>query len=355
MEKRPSIAIVILNWNGISLFPQFMPSLVEHSRGDGITLIVADNGSTDGSPEFLEHHFPEVKVIRLGENHGFAGGYNRALSQVNADIFILANSDIEVTPGWMEPCISRLLAHPGMAAVQPKVRSWKERHKFEYAGAAGGFLDRWGYPFCRGRILSEVEEDHGQYDQPLSIFWATGACMFIRAEAFRQSGGFDQDFFAHMEEIDLCWRLKNQGWEIGFEPDSVVYHLGGATLPYQSPRKVFLNFRNSLWMLMKNLPEGKLMPVLLPRMILDGIAAAEFLVSGQFSAFSAVWKAHMDFYRTLGRFLRKRKSLLPLVKKSDHPGIYHGSMVWNFYIRRKRQFFRFGFDPVTGAKNITGI
>lgn len=345
MENRPSIAIVILNWNGISLFPQFLPSLVEHSRGEGISLIVADNGSTDGSPEFLEQHFPAVKVIRLGENHGFAGGYNRALSQVDADIFVLVNSDIEVTPGWLEPCVSRLVADPGMAAIQPKVRSWKERHKFEYAGAAGGFLDHWGYPFCRGRVLAEVEEDHGQYDQSLSIFWATGACMFIRAEAFRQSGGFDEDFFAHMEEIDLCWRLKNQGRTIAFEPASLVYHLGGATLSYQSPQKVFLNFRNSLWMLLKNLPQGRLIPVLLPRMILDGVAAAQFLVTGQVSAFRAVGKAHMAFYGSLRRFLRKRKALLPLVKNPHHPEVYRGSMVWNFYVRHIRRFSQFPFHP----------
>ena len=345
MENRPSIAIVILNWNGIALFPQFLPSLVEHSHGKEISLIVADNGSTDGSPGFLEKHFPEVKVISLGENYGFAGGYNRALSQVNADIFVLVNSDIEVTPGWLEPCISRLMANPGMAAVQPKVRSWKERHKFEYAGAAGGFLDHWGYPFCRGRLLSEVEEDHGQYDQPLSIFWATGACMFLRAEAFRQSGGFDEDFFAHMEEIDLCWRLKNQGWTIGFEPTSLVYHLGGATLSYQSPQKVFLNFRNSLWMLLKNLPPGRLIPVLLPRMILDGAAAAQFLATRQSQAFKAVWKAHKAFYGSLRRFLRKRKALLPQVKNPHHPEVYHGSMVWNFYVRRIRRFSQFPFHP----------
>ncbi len=345
MDHWPTIAIVILNWNGISLFPQFMPLMLEHSRRAGVSVIVADNGSTDGSVEFLERHFPDVRVIRMDRNYGFAEGYNRALSQVGADIFVLVNSDVEVTPGWMEPCISRLEAHPGMAAVQPKVRSWKEREKFEYAGAAGGFLDNWGYPFCRGRILSEVETDHGQYDDSISIFWATGACLFIRAEAFRKAGGFDEEFFAHMEEIDLCWRLKNQGWEIGFEPASLVFHLGGATLSYQSPQKVFLNFRNSLWVLMKNLPRGRLLPVMLPRMLLDGVAAAQFLVSGEFSAFKAVWKAHIAFYRSLNHFLRKRKILLPLVKTSHHPEIYRGSMVWNFYIRRIRHFSQFRFYP----------
>ncbi len=343
MTDHPAVAIVILNWNGIALFPRFLPSVLENSASAGVTVYVADNGSTDGSLAWLADHFPSVIRIPLDANHGFAGGYNRALAQVEADIFILLNSDVEVTNGWLEPCIAHLIKNPRTAAVQPKVRSWSAKEKFEYAGAAGGFLDHWGYPFCRGRILSEVEEDHGQYDQPASIFWATGACLFIRSQAFREAGGFDEDFFAHMEEIDLCWRLKNQGWTIGVEPSSVVYHLGGATLSYQSPRKVFLNFRNSLWMLLKNLPEGKLFPVMFPRMILDGIAAAEFLLSGQFSAFAAVLKAHAAFYSALPRFLRKRKTLLPRVVQTNHPEIYPGSMVWNFFIKKQKQFSRFNF------------
>jgi GT2 family glycosyltransferase len=245
----------------------------------------------------------------------------------------------------MEPCIRRLADDPGLAAVQPKILSYSEKNKFEYAGAAGGFLDRWGYPFCRGRILFEVEEDNGQYDLPVSLFWATGACLFIRAELFHRSGGFDEDFFAHMEEIDLCWRLKNQGWQIKAEPGSKVYHLGGATLSYQSPKKIFLNFRNSLWMMVKNLPEGHLWTRLLPRMILDGAAAVEFLVSGQFSAFSAVLRAHGAFYKSFGRFLAKRKSLLPLVKQNNHPEIFRGSMVLRFYLLRYRTFDKYRFGP----------
>lgn len=343
--SRPSVAIVILNWNGISLFPQFLPSILEHSLREGVTVYVADNGSTDGSPEFLEAHFSQVTLLRLGHNYGFAGGYNRALALIEADIYVLVNSDVEVTPQWIEPCVARLMDAPRVAAVQPKVISWKNKDKFEYAGAAGGFLDHWGYPFCRGRILAEVETDHGQYDDPVSILWATGACLFIRAEAFHQAGGFDEDFFAHMEEIDLCWRLKNQGYQIWVEPGSSVYHLGGATLSYQSPRKVYLNFRNSLWMLLKNLPSGRLLPVLFPRMVLDGVAAAQFLASGQFSAFRAVWNAHRAFYGSLRQFLRKRQELLPLVKINHHPEIYSGSMVWNFYARRKRRFSQFHFHP----------
>jgi len=345
MENKPAIALVILNWNGASLLRQFLPSVLSHTKEEGVTIHVADNGSTDGSADLLKDHFPEVHLLELGKNYGFAGGYNRALARIRADVYVLLNSDVEVTPGWLQPCRERLAEHPRIAALQPKIRSLTRRNHFEYAGAAGGFLDRWGYPFCRGRILSETEEDRGQYNQAIPLFWASGACLFIRSDAFHQAGGFDEDFFAHMEEIDLCWRLKNQGWQIFSEPGSVVYHLGGATLSYQSPRKVFLNFRNSLWMLLKNLPEGKLLPVLLPRMILDGIAAAQFLVSGQMTAFWAVWNAHMNFYRTLPRFLRKRKELLPRVKKTGHPEIFRGSMIWNFYIRRQRHFSLFKFDP----------
>lgn len=345
MEKMPVIAIVILNWNGVSLFGQFLPSVMNNSSEHDVSVYIADNGSTDGSVEFLKKNFPGVKLIELDRNYGFAGGYNRALEAVKADIFVLLNSDVEVTANWIEPCIQRFITEPLLVAVQPKVLSYTDRRKFEYAGAAGGYVDRWGYPFCRGRVLSETEEDHGQYDQPSSVFWATGACLFIRAAAFRDAGGFDEDFFAHMEEIDLCWRLKNQGWQIGFEPGSVVYHLGGATLSYQSPQKVFLNFRNSLWMLVKNLPEGRLMPVLLPRLVLDGIAATNFLFSGQFSAIKAVFKAHVNFYKLLPRFLKKRAQLLPYVKQKKHREIFNGSMVFGYYIKKYRTFPQFNFNP----------
>jgi GT2 family glycosyltransferase len=346
MSLFPSVAIVILNWNGISLFSRFLPSVIENSRMEGVSLYIADNGSTDGSIDFLKMNFPEVKIIALGKNYGFAGGYNRALQKIEADIYVLLNSDIEVTGNWLQPCIRQLLSEPDTAALQPKIRSFLDRSKFEYAGAAGGYLDHWGYPFCRGRILSEVEIDIGQYDQNVSLFWATGACLFIKSSVFKASGGFDEDFFAHMEEIDLCWRLKNQGWKIGFEPTSVVYHLGGATLNYQSPQKVFLNFRNSLWMMVKNLPEGKLCQIMFPRMLLDGAAALNFLVTGQFFAFMAVLKAHFSFYQTLRKFLRKRKMLMPLVRQNKHPQIFRGSMVVGFYMMKRRKFSQFSFRDI---------
>lgn len=351
MAEKEKVAIVILNWNGVSLFQQFLPSVLQHSSGEGISVYVADNGSSDGSLEFLRENFPQVKQIALNANHGFAQGYNLALQQVDADFFVLLNSDIEVTPGWLSPCLERLQADPRLAALQPKIRSFREQNRFEYAGAGGGYLDWLGYPFCRGRILSETEPDTGQYDHPYPIFWATGACLFIRAAVFKQSGGFDGDFFAHMEEIDLCWRLKNQGWQIGYEPGSVVYHLGGATLSYQSPQKVYLNFRNNLWMLLKNLPAGRILPLMLMRLVLDGVAAISFLAGGNRQAFAAVFRAHMAVYRTLGRFLKKRKELLPLVKQSRHPEIYRGSIVWRFYIRKHRKYSDLNFYPEKEKKN----
>ena len=339
-------AIVILNWNGVHLFSEFLPSVVRHSLIEGVTIYVADNGSTDNSVAYLTQHFPVVNIIRLKENFGFSKGYNLALQQIDADYYVLLNSDVEVTPGWLIPCIRQLEARPEIAALQPKVLSYSSRHKFEYAGAAGGFIDRWGFPFCRGRILSETEDDHGQYDQPVSLFWATGACLVIRARVFHENGGFDDDFFAHMEEIDLCWRLKNKGWQIGLETACAVYHLGGATLSYYSPQKVYLNFRNNLWMLLKNLPENKVFPVLFFRMVLDGVAAVHFLLSGKAYAFRAVFNAHLTFWRNIGRFVEKRRQLLPGVTKNFHPEIFNGSMVYRFYIKKQRKFSDFKFSPI---------
>jgi GT2 family glycosyltransferase len=351
METHTDIAVVILNWNGKPLLVRFLPSVLEHSSGVNVSVYVADNGSTDGSVQFLKEHYPEVKVIELGQNYGFAEGYNKALSLIDAEVFVLLNTDVEVTSGWLDPCLEILEEDHSVGAVQPKVLSFVQRNHFEYAGASGGFLDRWGFPFCRGRILSVTEEDHGQYDQPASVFWATGACLFIRSGVFLEMGGFDPDFFAHMEEIDLCWRMKNRGWRVMVEPDSVVYHLGGATLSYQSPKKVFLNFRNSLWMLMKNLPEGKLLQVFLPRIALDAIAAVHFLVTGHLCAFCAVLKAHFAFYISLPRFVSKRRKLLPLTKNTRHAEIYRGTMVSNFYLKGRKKFSQYRFGTVSGPEN----
>lgn len=338
MSTRKEIAIVILNWNGKKLFNKFLPSVIENSKGDNIDIIVADNGSTDGSILFLEQNFPAIKIIDLKENFGFAEGYNRALKQVNAKIFILLNSDVKVEKNWIEPCIKHFVDDEKVAAVQPKILSYNHPELFEYAGAAGGFIDKFGYPFCRGRILNHVEKDDGQYNQSTQIFWATGAAMFVRADAFRKAGALDGDFFAHMEEIDLCWRLKNRGYKIIYEPQSVVYHLGGGTLSYDSPQKVYLNFRNNLWMLFKNLPKEQFKRVFFTRLILDGVAALKFLAGFNLAGFRAVAKAHAAFYKNLSKLRRKRKEVQQKVVVKQHPEMYPKSIMWKFFIQKKQKF-----------------
>jgi len=274
----------------------FLPSVLLHSQAYA-EVIVADNASTDGSVDFLKEAFPQVRIIQNNQNGGFAQGYNDALKQVEAEYFILLNSDIEITENWIQPVIALMDSDPQIAACQPVIRSYHHREKFEYAGAAGGFIDAYGYPFCRGRIFQYLEEDHGQYDNPVEVFWATGACMFVRADVFEKFGGFDVDFFAHMEEIDFCWRVKHEGYKIMVCPQSKVFHIGGGTLPKQSSFKTYLNMRNNISMLYKNLPSERLLPVFAARLILDGVAAFKFLVDGGFDDFWAVVRAHMSFYR----------------------------------------------------------
>lgn len=300
------IAVVILNWNGRSLLEQFLPSVTAHSPE--ATVYVADNASTDDSVAFVQAHYPDVKIIQNAGNFGYARGYNVALETIEEELYCLINSDVEVTAGWLQPVLDLFEKDPETAIIQPKLLDYKNKTNFEYAGAAGGFIDKYGYPFCRGRIVDVVEEDHGQYDDETQIFWASGACFFIRKDAYRTLGGFDQDFFAHQEEIDLCWRAFNHNYKIRFCYKSVVYHVGGATLTAENPRKTFLNFRNSLWMLVKNLPAGKILPVLFVRMLMDGMAGARFLLMGKFLHFFAILKAHFYFYLIFFRFLNKRKS-----------------------------------------------
>ncbi|WP_372950750.1 glycosyltransferase family 2 protein [Mariniphaga sp.] len=345
MAENHKIAIVILSWNGEKLFPKFLPSVIRNSTEPGTEIYVADNGSTDHSTAFLKEKFPSVKIIELEKNYGFAEGYNQALKQVNADYLVLLNSDVEVTPNWLEPCISMLKADKNLAAVQPKILSYEKPHQFEYAGAAGGFIDLFGYPFCRGRILNRMEPDLGQYNSPTPIFWASGACLFIKAESFKKANGFDGDFWAHMEEIDLCWRLKNQGYKIAYQPVSVVFHLGGGTLSYNSPKKVYLNFRNNLFMLFKNLPRNQFTRIFFARMILDGVAALKFLLGFHFYSFWAVLKAHASFYRNLGKLIKKRKKLLKLTTVKKQTEIYRGSIMWKFFIQKKRKFSDLNFNP----------
>ena len=338
MSNTSKVAIVILNWNGEKLFPDFLPSVIENSTGKNIEIIVADNGSTDQSISCLQKSFPSIKIIDLKENYGFAEGYNQALKQVDADYFVLLNSDVKVSSNWIEPCISQFENNEKIAAIQPKILSYNNPDSFEYAGAAGGFIDIFGYPFCRGRILNQIEKDDNQYNKPSQIFWASGACMFMRAEAFKNVGGLDGDFWAHMEEIDLCWRLKNNGYIINYEPKSVVYHLGGGTLSYDSPKKVYLNFRNNLFMLVKNLPKEQFKSIFITRLILDGVAAIKFLAGLNFNNFWAVVKAHISFYKNISTLRKKRKEIQKLNNIKTHPEIYTKSIMWKFFIQKKRKF-----------------
>lgn len=299
------IAVVILNWNGSALLRQFLPSIIEFSQEANIYVI--DNASTDDSISILKNEFPTVEIIENKGNFGFAKGYNEGLKSIKEPYLALVNSDIEVTEKWLQPISTILDTEPETAILQPKILDYKNKAYFEYAGAAGGFIDKYGYPFCRGRIFDSIEEDKGQYDTNISIFWASGACFFIRNEIYKKLNGFDEDFFAHQEEIDLCWRATNSKFTIKYCKDSKVYHVGGATLNNENPRKTYLNFRNSLFMLTKNLPQKKLFPILFTRMLLDGIAGLRFLFKGQFHHFYAILKAHHQFYKQFLKFYRKRK------------------------------------------------
>ena len=299
------IAVVILNWNGEKLLEQFLPSVVHYSPEASI--YVADNASTDSSVTFVKSNFPTVQVIENKENSGFAEGYNQALKQVEADIYALVNSDIEVTENWLKPILKTFENEPRTAIIQPKILDFKNKELFEYAGAAGGFIDQYGYPFCRGRIFETIEKDKGQYDDDCELLWASGACFFIRSAVYKELQGFDADFFAHQEEIDLCWRAFNKGYTIKYNYKSVVYHVGGATLQHINPRKTFLNFRNSLLMLTKNLPKSSLFTILLVRLVLDGVAGIRFILQGNFSHCWAVLQAHFSFYTLFLKNYNKRE------------------------------------------------
>ncbi len=300
-----NVAVVILNFNGAKLLKQFLPSVIEHTPS-WCEIIVADNASTDNSLQVMKEYFPHIRIIPLSENTGFAGGYNRALKQVDAEYYVLLNSDIEVTPQWVEPVIQFMDANKDVAACQPKILAYHQKNEFEHAGASGGFMDYLGYPFCRGRLFNTLEKDSGQYNQPIEIFWATGACMFIRSKEYHAAGALDEYFFAHMEEIDLCWRLKRKGLKLFCIPQSQVFHVGGGTLHKSNPRKTYLNFRNNLMMLYKNLPPQKMLPVLISRIMLDKLAGISFFFSGNVKDTIAVYKAY--FY-ILKNYKRLRKPL----------------------------------------------
>lgn len=331
------IAIVILNWNTRDLLDRYLPVMIENSQKSSTEIWVADNASSDGSIALVEEKYPSVKTFTLDKNYGFAGGYNRALAQITAKYYLLVNTDVEVTPEWLSPLHSLMESQPGVAACMPKMRSLHERNRFEYAGAAGGFIDHLGYPFCRGRIFDVTEEDAGQYNDEINIFWATGACMLVRAEVFRDLQGFDELLFAHMEEIDLCWRMQRQGYSLKYCPGSVVYHIGGGTLPKQNPWKTFLNFRNNLILLYKNLPPQRLWTVLLVRLVLDGISGIRFLAKGDFGDLWAIVRAHFAFYRLIPHYSRYRKQQ-NWKNQPELQGIYRKSIVWQFFVLKKRTF-----------------
>lgn len=327
------IALVILNWNGQELLEKFLPSMVLNSSLQNVTIYVADNASTDNSIAFIQEKHPTIKIVQNKQNGGYAKGYNDALQHIEADVYGLINSDIEVTKNWLQPMVSIFKNELNTAIIQPKILDFKKKELFEYAGAGGGFIDELGYPYCRGRIFSELELNLQQFNDTTEIFWASGACFFIRSEVFHELGGFDEDYFAHQEEIDLCWRAQNANHIVKYVGASTVYHVGGATLKEESPRKSFLNFRNSLFSLVKNLPTHKLFPVIFSRLVLDGIAGIKFLFELRPIHTLAILKAHFSFYYYFLKMYKKRK-------KSNQKNNYFTikSIVWNYFVLGKKVF-----------------
>ena len=330
-------AVVILNWNGVKMLTRFLPSVLDYSRGEAV-VYVADNASTDNSIEVLKRHFPEVRIITLEKNWGFAEGYNRVLEQIDAEYYVLINSDVEVTHHWLSPLVEFMDNTPSAAACQPKLLSESDRDAFEYAGACGGFIDMYGYPFCRGRVFDTVENDNGQYDFESEIFWATGACLMIRSSDFKASGGFDTRFFAHCEEIDLCWRLNLMGRKVYCVPDSFVYHVGGGTLPKNNPMKTYLNFRNNLTMIYKNMPDKYLRRVMSARLFLDYIAAFQALLSGRIADCKAIIRGRRAFKAWLPEYRQVREKVQGMRKEEQEPTMYYKSLLWQYYAKGRKKY-----------------
>lgn len=325
------IAIVILNWNGKKLLEQFLPSIIQYS--ENATIYVADNASTDHSISFVKEYYPEIKIIENNENGGYAKGYNDALKHVDSPIFCLLNSDVEVTENWLKPIQTAFDKNAEVAIIQPKILDYKNKNYFEYAGAAGGFIDQLGYPFCRGRIFNVLEKDKGQYNDIREIFWATGACMFIKSTVFEELTGFDEDYFAHQEEVDLCWRAKNHGYKVWYIGTSKVYHLGGSTLSNMNPKKTFLNFRNSLYSITKNLPRKKAFLIIFFRLLLDGVAGVRFIFQGKANHCFAILRAHLSFYKNFSKIYKKRE------KTKYTPNYYATkSIVWSHFVDHVKKF-----------------
>ncbi|MDR2121102.1 MAG: glycosyltransferase family 2 protein [Tannerella sp.] len=335
---RKKTAVIILNWNGKALMEKFLPSVIAHTPRESADIVVADNGSDDGSVEMLRAAFPSVRIVAFSRNCGFAEGYNRAIAEVEAEYVVLLNSDVEVTPGWLDEPVAMLDEDAGVAGVQPRIRDYKDRRRFEYAGAAGGWIDCCGYPFCRGRVLHAVEEDSGQYDAPADIFWASGACAVMRRSAYIGAGGLDAEFFAHQEEIDLCWRLRARGYRFRYAPGSVVYHVGGATLRMESPHKTFLNFRNNLLMIYKNMPDRELAGVMRRRFWLDNLAMFRFLITGRFACAKAIFRARREYAKKKVAYRAVRRENLALTVVDPIPEVLRKSVLVSFYLKGKNTF-----------------
>ncbi len=331
------VSVIILCWNNLAWLKRFLPSIQANTPKEIADVVVVDNGSSDHTGDWLAAEYPDVTLITFDRNYGYAGGYQLAIDEIQSKYVVLLNSDVEVTAGWIEKLVDFMDEHPLAGAVAPKIRSFTDRGLFEYAGAAGGFIDRYGYPFCRGRIFNSIEADAGQYDLASRVFWASGACLMVRTNAYRISGGLDPLFFAHMEEIDLCWRMHSFGYEVWYTPDSLIFHVGGGALPNESPKKLYLNFRNNLLLLRKNLPANSRARILLVRKILDGVAAIQFLFKGKPGFFMAVLKAHRDYYR-----LWKKEYVN--YSGPSHPsphlldGFYNHSIVANYFLKGKKHF-----------------
>lgn len=331
------VSVVILCWNSLTYLQRFLPSLIANTPAGTADIVIVDNGSTDGTAQWIHAEYPDIILKVFDWNYGYAGGYQLALNEIESRYVVLLNSDVEVTPGWIGQLVAFMDEHPDAGAVAPKIRSYAHRGYFEYAGAAGGWIDRYGYPFCRGRIFNSIEKDNGQFEEPSRVFWASGACMMVRTDAYHLSGGLDPLFFAHMEEIDLCWRMHSNGYEVWYNPDTVVFHVGGGALPNESPKKLYLNFRNNLLLLRKNLPSNLVTRILLTRKILDGVAAVQYLLKGKPSFFMAVLKGHRDFYRLWKKeYSQYTGPAHPA--PSELAGWYNRSIVYAFFLAGKKRF-----------------
>lgn len=337
-------AVVILSYNGKKWHELFLPTIVAEAE-TGYEVIIADNASTDDTLQWVNDNYPTVKTVQIPINRGFANGYHEALKQIQAKYYVLLSADFEVTQGWFPPLINAMQRYTGLAACQPRIRYWREREYLEYAGAGGGFMDKYGYMFCRGRIFADLEKDEGQYNDDIEVFWASGGCMMVRADLYHKIGGLDNDFYAHMEEIDLCWRLKNAGYKIGYVGQSLVYHVGGSVISYGSPQKLFYNFRNNLILLTKNEKASKLLWLFPMRLVLDGIAGLRLLLTGEFIGTWTILRAHFNFYGSLGKWLKRRRECSKHITHRNEEGIYKRSIVWDYFVLRKKVFPKLKWEP----------